>query len=321
MRILKWLALGLALAAGAASAQSYPDKSKPIRVIIPSGAGTSIDVLARALARGMADVSGVNVVVDNRPGAEGAIGVQAVKNAAPDGYTMLLTSISTHAMNPHLYNQLPYDPVADFVPLAGVAKTALLMNVGASVNAKTVGEFIAAARANPGKYTFGNGTATTRLAGEMLQQMTGIKLLSVPYKNLAETMTDLSAGRVDVVFIDLLSAKPFYGANSVRPLAVTGPTRMAAMPNVPTMQEQGVAGYDLTGWFASYFPAKVAPEAASAMRDIVRKAVATKHVTDVLANFAMEPLELSGDQLATFQRSESEKWGRVIRAAKMGPQQ
>ncbi|HSV79397.1 MAG TPA: tripartite tricarboxylate transporter substrate binding protein [Ramlibacter sp.] len=320
MRTLRFLALGLAMAVGAASAQTYPDKTRPIKLVVPSGAGTSADLLARALARGMADVAGLNVVVDNKAGADGVIGAQAVKNAPPDGYTLLLTSSSTQAINPHLFNHLPYDPVTDFVPVAGIAKTSLVMNAGPTVTAKTAREFIASARVNPGKYTFGNGTATTRLAGELLQTLTGIKLLSVPYKNLADAMQGLAAGQLDLVFIDAASASSYYKLG-VRPLAVTGTTRTPALPNVPTLREEGVAGYDITGWFATYLPAKTPPEVAASLRDIVQKAAAGKYVSEVLANFSMEPLEFAGNDLMTFQRAEAVKWGKLVREAKMGPQQ
>ena len=318
MRFLRYLPLGLLLTAGLASAQSYPDKSRPIKLIVPFGAGSSADVLARALGRGMTDVAGVNVVVDNKPGAEAVIGMQAAKLSAPDGYTMVLTTISTQAVNLHMLANMPYDPIADFVPLAGVAKISLMMNVGPSVPFKSAREFIAAARANPGKYTFGNASATTRLAGEMLQRSAGIQLVSVPYKNFTDALSNLASGELDTVIVDAATAGAFYKQN-VRPLASAGSSRVALYPNVPTLKEEGVADYEVDGWFAAYFPAKTPPAIAAAMRDILRDALKTKYVAEVYGTFAMEPLDLFGDRLDAFQRAELDKWGKAVKAANLGP--
>src|SRR5258706_13668303 len=153
MRVLVPIFLAALITSGLAVAQPYPDKSQPIKMIVPFGPGSSADQLARAVARGIGEVAGVNVIVDNRPGADGFIGVEAAKQARPDGYTLLVTTNSTQVVNPHLYNKLPYDPIADFIPLAGVARVPMMVNVGPSVPFKTAREFMAAARANPGKYT------------------------------------------------------------------------------------------------------------------------------------------------------------------------
>lgn len=212
MKLIRLLALGMLVAAGAAAGQSYPDKSKQLRIVVPSGAATSIDMLARGLAQGITDVAGLPAIVENKPGADGVIGVQAVKTAPADGYTVLLTNSSTQVLNVHMLAKIPYDPVADFAPLIGVAKTSLVMNAGPSTPFKTVREFIEAAKANPGKYTFGTGTATTRLAGELLKYSAGINMLDVPFKSLADTMIALVAGQIDVVFIDPQSASAFLQA-------------------------------------------------------------------------------------------------------------
>ena len=313
------LLLGLLITAAPAWAQSYPDKSRPLKLVVPFGTASSSDMLARALGRGINEVSGMTVVVENKPGAEGVIGVQAVKSASPDGYTLLLTSSSTQVLNPHMIPQLPYDPVADFMPLTGVSKSWQVLNAGPSVQFKTAREFIAAARANPGKYSFGSGTATSRLSGELLQRLANVTLLLVPYKSTAEALTGLASGQVDVVFADVPSSAPHYQTGRARALAITNATRAAALPNVPTLREEGVAEYEITAWFATYFPSKTPPEIAATMRDILRKALQTKVVTDVFATFALEPLEASGEQLTTLQRSESDKWGRLVRAANLAP--
>ena len=297
-----------------ALALAFPDKSKPIRVIAPYGPGTSTDVLARAVARGMTEISGANVVIDNRVGADGIIAMQAAKAAAPDGYTVVFTSLSTQVVNPHTFKQLPYDAFADFIPLAGLGTTPLMMNLGPSAPFKTAREFIAAAKAEPGKYTFGSGTTTTRLVGEILQKSAGIQLLNIPYKALTDTMTNLAGGQIHLVLVDPGTAAPFYKLG-VRPVATTAAKRVSQFPEVPTLQEEGLAGFEAVGWIAAYYPAKTPPAIVAAMQELISSATKTRYVTDVYKTFAMEPLPLVGDQLDKFQREESKKWGAAVRAA------
>jgi tripartite-type tricarboxylate transporter receptor subunit TctC len=314
---LRLLLFTLMLSFGAAWAQPYPDSSKPLKIIVPFGAGSSTDVLARALARGVTEVAGMTAIVENKAGAEGQIGMSAGKAALPDGYTLVMTTSSTQVLNPHMLSNLPYDPVADFIPVAGVARFALIMNAGPSVNFRNAREFIAAARAQPGKYSFGSGTATTRLAAEMLQRVAGIKLLSVPYKSQTDAITALAGGQVDIVFMDLPGSSAPHKTGRVRPLAVTGANRMAALPEVQTLKEQGFADYEVTGWWGAYLPAKTAPEIVTTMRGIVQKALKTQPVRDAFTNFSLEPLPAVGEELAVLQRTESQRWGQLIRRANM----
>jgi tripartite-type tricarboxylate transporter receptor subunit TctC len=318
MRLARCLLPCMAIGLGSALAQTYPDKATPIKMVVPFPAGSSADALARAVARGISEVASANVIVENKPGADGLIGMAAVKAARPDGYTLLMTTSSTQAVNPHLYAKLPYDPALDFIPLVTIATVPMMMNVGPSVPFKTVREFISAARTHPGKYTFASGTSTTRLVGEMLKHAAGVDMLAVPYKNLSDAMTDVSAGRVDFIIVDAATAGPFY-EKGVRPMAITTATRSARFPDVPTLQEEGVEGYDASGWYASYFPAKTAPAIVAAMRDILSKATKPKYLADVFATAGMEPLNLAGDELDKFQREENVKWGKAVRSANLGP--
>lgn len=310
----RWLFAAALMVVGIASAQTYPDKAKPIRVIAPFGVGTSTDVLARAVARGVAETSGVNLVIDNRVGGEGVIALQAAKTAPADGYTMLFTSLSTQVVNPHMFKQLSYDPVADFVPLVGLAKTPLMLNLGTSTTFNTAREFFAAAKAAPGKYTYGSASATTRAAGEILQREAGIQLLNVGYKNFTDAMSNLASGMIDLVLVDPATAGAFY-KQGVRPVATTVATRLRQYPDVPTLREEGLKDFEVVGWFAAYFPAKTPPAAVAAMREILRAALKTKYVTDVYSTFAMEPLDAAGEQLDAFQRQELDRWGKAVRAA------
>jgi tripartite-type tricarboxylate transporter receptor subunit TctC len=316
--LARLLLLPLLVAVGAATAQTYPDKSKPIRLIVPFNAGTSTDVLGRALGRAMTDVAGLNVIIDNVAGAEAVLGARAAKQAPPDGYTMFLTTLSTQAVNPHMLANLPYDPIADFIPLVGVAKAPLMMNVGPGVPFKSAREFFAAARANPGKYSFGSASATVRLASEMLAQAAGVQFLAVPYKNFSDLMTNVASGEVHFMIADLGTAGPFY-KSGVRPLMTVSGKRVASYPDVPTAQDEGLGDYNVAGWYATYFPAKTPPAIVSAMRNIVREAAKSKHVTDVMATFAFEPLLVEADELDAFQRAEYEKWGKAVKAANLGP--
>jgi tripartite-type tricarboxylate transporter receptor subunit TctC len=319
MRLFRFLGLILLVACSSAGAQAYPDKSKPIKIVVPFGAGSATDLMARAIARAMSEKAGVNAIVDNKPGAEGVIGMQAVKYSPADGYTMVLANISTQVLNVHMLPKLPYDPVADFVPITGIAKFSLVLNATSGLPFKTSRELIEAAKKNPGKYRYGSATTMTRLAMEMLEHVAGIQLLQVPYKSMAEATTALVSGEVDLVMNDAATATAFYQSGRVHPLAATGAARMAGLPNVPTLREQGLADYELTGWLAMYFPAKTPPAVVAAMRDILREAVKSSYVAEARARASYEPLELSGDQVAALQRADSEKFGKLVRAAGLQP--
>lgn len=298
-----------------ALAQAYPDKGKPIKVIVPFPVGASVDASARAYSQAMGEILGATFVVDNRTGADGVIGLQAVKQAAPDGYTMLFTSISTQAVNPHLFKQLSYDPLKDFTPLAATLKGTLMLCVGPSMSSfKSAREFADAAKASPGKYTYASVSATTRLAGEMIGKAVGAKLLNVPYRNYADLVSDLLSGRVDMVVADLPTATS-YLKQGMRPLGVVASTRIPGLPAVPTFQEQGIPGLDLVGWHGAYVPANTPVAVVATLRDAVVRAAKSKVVKDFNSNNGVEPLDLVGDQFAAFQRAEYEKWGRAAREA------
>jgi tripartite-type tricarboxylate transporter receptor subunit TctC len=253
-------------------------------------------------------------VVENKPGAEGVIGVQAAKSAPPDGYTIMMTSNSTQVLNVLMLRKIPYDPVADFVPLVGAGTIPVVMYVGAASPFKTAQEFVAAARANPGKYTFGSFSTTGRMAVEMLEQYGGIKLLPVPYKTQSEVLTAVSSGELDMAFATVLSANAFNNSGRIRALGVSSTSRLKDLPNVPTLREQGLPNYSFTSWLATYAPAKTPPAISSALLDILQKASRTTVVQEALAKYGIDPLNLSGEQLTAMQRAEVEKWGKLVRS-------
>lgn len=299
---------------GQAPAQNYPDRARPIRIITPSGAGSIVDLLARAQARAMADVAGLNVVVENKPGAELVLGIQAFMNSPADGYTMLVTSSSSHTINPVLMPQLPYNPLTDFAPLRGIATGSLIMNLGPSTPFKSAGEFVAAAKASPGKYTCGSASTTTRLACELFDATAQVKTLNVPYKTIAAAMTALASGETDLFFITIDSSRPHWQSGRVRGVATTSPVRLDALPQMPTMKEEGVGDYEVTAWFAAYFPKNTPPEIVHAMQKILAEAHKTPAFTEMLRSNALEPLPLAGDALTELNRKEIEKWKRVVQA-------
>lgn len=314
MRGLVTLVAAAAAATAFAQPAAYPDKARPIRIIVPSGAASVVDLLARAYAKSLTDTSGLNVVVENKPGAELVIGVQALVAAPPDGYTIMVTSSSSQVLNPVMLNNLPYDPLKDMVPVSGISKGGLVMNLGTSTTFHNARELIAAARANPGKYTCASASTTTRLACELLQATAGVKILNVPYKTTAAAVTAVASGEADMIFVDVGSARGHWQTGRVRGVAVTQATRMPTLPTMPTLKEEGATDYDLTAWYAAYAPNKTSPEVLAALREAMRKAGTTKLIADTLVNFSMEPLELTGDALVAHNRREIDMWSRVVRA-------
>lgn len=315
--LIKLSVIGMLWTVGLAS-HAYPDK--PIKIVVPFGAGTSTDATARQFGDALSNVLKQLVVIDNRPGAEGVIGAQAVSSAAPDGYTVLLTSSSLPVLAPLMMKSIPLDPIKDFAPVCTIGRISNVMNIRSSLPFNTLGEFIAAAKAAPGKYTFAYSSATTRLAGELLQQETGIKLLGVPYKSSAGGLTDVAGDQVDLFFIDHISVDPFYRMGKIKPLAVTGSQRLNALPSVPTMAESGVPSYELYPWFALYLPARTPQQVVAQLREATVKALETPAMQSWRDKSGLEKFTVCGDDLARYQVTEIEHWGRIIKKANIEPQ-
>lgn len=304
---------------GAALAQQYP--SRPIHLIVPLGAGSSTDIIARLVATGISEETGQPVVVENKPGAEGVLGARSVAAAPADGYTALVTS-STHVINVHLYKNLGYDPIKDFVPVTPLVTFPMYLYVNANSQMKSLEDVVKRARQEPGKITFGSGTSTQRLMGERFNQKAGVRMLNVPYKTTAAALTDLAAGGlIDVLFTDIASAKGQSQAGRVKPLAVGGNKRVEAMPDLPTIDEAGVKGYDLVGsWFGVWVPANTPAPIVSRLNALFANSMKTKRVLDLLAATGIEPLVMNSDDFRKFQISETEKIGLIVKAAGIEPQ-
>ena len=300
--------------ASAAQAQTFPDKS--ITFVVPFAAGTATDQIARALGNGVTAESKQAVIIDNRAGASGFIASQYVAKAAPDGYTVLITTNTTHAANEHLYKKMPYDPVKDFAPVAALGKGGQIMVVRPDFAAKSVAEFVALAKKDPGKYSFGSGSSSSRMAGELLQQMADVKLLHVPYKSNTLAVTDLLGGQIDMMITDTATGLPPVKAGKLRAIGVSSAARSPLAPDVPTISEAGVKGYEMGYWFAAYAPAKTPPAVVRRLNELLVKAARSDAAkTSFYEPTGTEVFTTSPEDLAKFQAGESTKWGRIVKAA------
>jgi tripartite-type tricarboxylate transporter receptor subunit TctC len=307
---------GAALASLAlgASAQSFP--TKPITLVVPFPPGGSTDIVARAVAEGMGRELKQSVIVENRAGAGGNLGAEAVVRAQPDGYTLLVSTAGPLAINHHLYSRQSYQPSRDFAPVALLGSVPIMLVTGPQQPFKTVAELIAHAKANPGKLSYGsqgNGT-TSHLTMELLKSQAGIFMVHVPYRGSAPAATDLMGGQVHVMFDNSPSTLPFVQGGKMRALGVANPRRVPAMKDIPAIAET-VKGFDSAAWFALVAPAKTPPEVVRALNAAVN---ATLKRPDVREKFAASGAELAGgtpEDLAKFMRQESDKWQRVVRAA------
>ena len=316
-RILSALAAAFALSLPAV-AQEYP--TKQITFIVPFAAGSATDQLARALGQSVAEQMKHPVLVDNKPGASGFLAAQQAAKSPADGYTVLITTNTTHAANEHLYKSMPYDPVKDFAPVTLLGKGGQIMIVNPKVEAKTVGEFVALAKKQPGKLSFGSGSSSSRIAGELLQQMAGIEILHVPYKSNPLAITDLLGGQIDMMITDTATGIPQVQAGKVRALGVTAAKRIALAPDVPTISEAGVKGYEMGYWFAAYVPAKTPPAVVQKLRTALVAATKAPAAIKFYESTGVDPVVSSPEELASFQTAESQKWGRIIKAAKITPE-
>ena len=314
---MRFLLFALALLALPVHAE-YPDK--PIHLIVPFPPASGTDQFARALAQAITDDTKASVVVEDKPGASAMIGAAYVAKSAPDGYTVLLTTNTTHSANEHLYKTLPYDPVKDFSPITTVATNAQIVLVNSQSPYKTVMDFIAAAKKNPGKLTFGSGSSSSRVGGELLQQMANIDIVHVPYKGNPQVVIDLLAGRVDMMVGDPLTSPPHIRSGKLRALGVTSLTRMSILPDVPTIDEAGVKGYEITTWYGVYTAANTPPAIVSRLNEIIHRAAKSGVVGQFFKLTGLEIFLSTPEQLAAHQKKETEKWGRIIKAAKIEPE-
>jgi tripartite-type tricarboxylate transporter receptor subunit TctC len=310
-------ALTLSVSAAAAEDQ-YPSRS--IRFVVPFAAGSATDSLARVLADPMSKALGQSILVENIAGGSGVIAAMNVARSAPDGYSIFVTSNTTHASNQSMLKKVPYDAVADFEPITKLGTITLALVGHPSVPAATVQDLLNYAKANPGKLTFGAGSTSSRAAAELMKTMAGIDMLYVPYKSNPQVVTDLLGGQISLFFGDVSTSLPPVRAGRLKGFAVSSLQRTPLAPDLPTLDEAGLKGYDLTAWFAAFAPAKTPKPIIDKLNAAFRSALADKDVTAKLLAVGIEPAAGSPDELKAFVESETRKWAKIVADARIEPE-
>jgi tripartite-type tricarboxylate transporter receptor subunit TctC len=317
--------LALATAwAGPARAQA-PWPQRPVRLIVPFAAGGPSDVLARAFARNFSEAIGQPVVVENRVGAGGAIGIDAAAKAAPDGYTLGFAHTGTTAINPHVMARHPYDPLADLTPVTPIVSYANVLVVNAALPVRTVAEFVAWAKANPREASFASGGtgASNHLAGELLKVLTGAPLTHIPYKGSGPAMIDVVAGTVPAMFDIPVTLLPHVRSGKIRPLAILSPRRSSVLLDVPTLREAGYPGFEQAGsdlWFGVVGPAKMPDALLERIHAETAKVVRLPQMQEQIRTMGYEPWVMAPAEFRTFIRNDLTKWGQVVKAAGLKPE-
>ncbi len=308
----------VAFAATAAAAQTYP--TKPITIVVPFAAGSGTDSITRILGQQLSVALNQSVVVENKPGASGVIAATYVARAAPDGYTLLMATNSTHSANPSLFKSLSYDPVKDFAPVARAGSYVFMLVINPDIPAKTLPELVAYAKANPGKLTYASGNTTGIVAGETLKSRAGIDVLHVPYKSTPPALNDVIGGRVSMMFIDLAPGLEHVRAGTLRALAVTTKERSALLPDLPSLHEAGIPGYDVTSWAGLFAPAGTPKDIVARLNNEVAKIIANSDVKAKIAVTGFDAFTGSPETLAAFMQSELANWAKLIKDAGIEPQ-
>ena len=311
-RINRLLLLCLVAVTSAAHADDYP--TRPIRLIVPFAPGGGNDTVARLVGESLGKRLGQPVVVDNRTGAGGVVGAEAAAKAPADGYTLFLGGVGSHAINPNLHKDLPYDPIKDFTAVSLLASAPLVLVVHPSLPAQSVQQLIGFARSHPGKLNYasnGNGSSS-HLAAVMFASLAGIDMVHIPYKGLSPALTDLLSGQDELMFSSAIAILPHVRAGKLRILAVTSKKRMSLLPDIPTIAESGVANYETSSWYGVLAPAGTRPEIVRRLHDEIVKVLAQDDVRKALAQEGAEPVGNSSEEFAEFIRLEKQRLGAAI---------
>jgi tripartite-type tricarboxylate transporter receptor subunit TctC len=312
---LALLALTLALVPQAALAQSYP--AKPITLVVPFPAGSTTDLVGRILSDELAKAIGQNVVIDNRGGAGGGLGSEAVARSAPDGYTLLMGTIGTHSINPAVYAKINYDPITDFSPIIQFGTAPNVLVVHPDLPIKSVNDLIEYIRANPGKVNYGssgNGTSN-HLSGAMFVARNGLKATHVPYRGGAQAITDLLRGEIQFMFYHYLPLLGHIKEGKLRAIANTNATRISALPDVPVMKEAGMDDFEVSAWFGVYAPAKTPPDVVQKLNQTILKIINTPEVKKSLMAQGIDPVAGSPEDLVKLNKAELARWAKAVEQA------
>ena len=319
MRCLPRIVIGCATLLGAAAhADTYP--SKPITLIQPFGPGSATDTITRVVAQHLSGALGQSVVVEGRPGANGTLAATYVARSAPDGYTLFMGTNSPHSAAPFLMKNLSYDPVKDFTAVSRVGSYTLMLVLHPSVPAKSVKELIEHIKANPGKLSYASGNTSGVVAGATLARWAELDLLHVPYKSSAPALTDVLGGRVSMMFTDLVTGLPHVKSNALRALAVTRLQRSALIPELPTLDEAGVKGFDMDSWAGIFVPADTPAKIVTLLNTELRKAIDNAEVKSKLGTAGFEAFSSSPQELGDFVQVQLGKWGKMIKDAGIQPE-
>ena len=308
------IGLGCSIACVDACSQGYP--TRPVRIIVPYAPGGGVDIVARALGQELTKRLGQQIVIENKTGAGGNIGTDAVAKATPDGYTLLIAS-PANAVNPTLYSKLPFDAVRDLTPVALIATVPAVLLASPALPAKSVKELVALAKSKPGTLTFGSGGSgtTEHLAGEMLKTQAGIDMLHVPYKGGAAVLPDLISGQISLFFVNQLFALPYVKAGTVKALGVASDERSAALPDVPTFAESGFADFRVSVWYGIMAPAATPKAIVAQLNREIVAALASPSMSERLQAMSAKPLPGTAAQFGAFFNEEMARWARVVKAS------
>lgn len=301
----------------AASTPSWPSKDKPVTLVVPFPAGSGSDTLARMLAREVTQQTGASVIVENKPGGGTIIGAQQVAKSANDGNTLLYTIVVTHTQNPHLFEKLPYDPFKDFTPILQVVRSATVLEANKDAPFNSTKELIAYAKANPGKVNYGSYSigSTSHLNGEILKRAAGIDIVHVPYKGTADASRALLAGEVQIYFDGTATAVEKWRAGQVKLLGPATDKRLSVLPDLPTLEEQGLPGLNIVGWQGIFAPGNTPPALANQIATVFRNALNTPKVLEYIKAGGNEASGAGPEEYARIVRSDYDRWGAVIRDA------
>jgi tripartite-type tricarboxylate transporter receptor subunit TctC len=312
MNISRLIAIIALCIVATCAAHSQASPNKPVRYIVPYAPAGAYDVLARIVASKLSGIWGQQVIVDNRPGAEGNIGTDIVAKSPPDGYTILMGGLPTHAINPALYKKLPYDHIKDFAAVSLVGTVPTVLVVHPSLPVKSVSEFIAYAKANPGKINYGGGGTALHLSMEMLRSMTGIDVVYVPYKGSGPAITDLLGGQISIMFDSIPAELSYIKSGRLRALGVGSAKRTPVLPDVPTLKESGLP-FEATLWYAVFAPAGVPKPIIDKMNTDVVKTLTAEDVQRRFESMGVDATPSTPEQLAAFVKSETAKWAKAVK--------